>query len=423
MAVASLVAFTVCGEAAQTASKSAVVDCAKGQTIAEVLAGTGPLSVVVKGTCAENVLLTRDDVVLQADVSGGAIAGSPSQPNVSTITIDGARRVVVIGLTITGGRNGIEGREGAGFAVINSTIQSSGRAGILVQGSSAQIDGNTIRSHPLNGVRVDGGRATITNNTIELNGEMIHPTVVNGGGITVVNAGSALIGLTDNGDERGNLVQNNPGDGVSVSTGSGATFRGNRLLTNGRYGLLVTRAHASLEGNNLIDGNGGTGLFVIAAAVFQAPRSGALPALVDTISNNALAGTTGLTRDGIGVFDNSVVDLRGAVVSGNAFAGINVSTNSTVRLRTSEASAVTTITGNVGNGISVAFNSTATLQTTTGNPPFTLPDKVYVTSNGRYGVCTSTGAFGPNGVLGFLSIQDPSSISGNALGQVNAGSC
>jgi hypothetical protein len=408
---------------AAASGKTSAVDCAKGQTISAALVGTGPVTIVVKGTCTDNVLIVRDDVKLQADPAGGGVTGSPSKPDLSTIVIDGARRVVVDGLAINGGRNGVLGTDGAAFAVRNSTIQGSGGVGILVQGARAQIDGNTISGHPSNGVRVDGGRATITNNTIEGNGEVVNPmTRVIGGGIGLTNAASALIGLTDDGAEGGNIVRNNPSDGIAIGTGSGATLRGNQVLTNGRYGVIVARAHANLEGNNLISGNGATGLFVFEGVVFQQPRSRSLPPILDTISSNGLAGTIGFTRDGIGVFDNAVLDLRGAVVTGNAPHGINASANSTVRLRTNEASAVTTISSNAANGIVVALNATAILQTTTGNQGV-LPDGVYVTNNGRYGICTTTGAFGPNGTLGYLSIQDPSTITGNVLGQVNPGSC
>ncbi|HSD51422.1 MAG TPA: hypothetical protein VLG48_08440, partial [Candidatus Methylomirabilis sp.] len=106
--------------------KTVEVDCTKGKTIAKALERGNedkPLVVVVQGICSENVVIDRDDVTLQGNSSGDGVTGL--DPTKDTILIDGARRVVLERLTVTGGKNGIVGRRGASFSVLNSTIQDS----------------------------------------------------------------------------------------------------------------------------------------------------------------------------------------------------------------------------------------------------------------------------------------------------------
>jgi hypothetical protein len=393
-----------------------VVDCGRGDRIAPKLTAARTV-VIIKGTCVENLIIPVDDVVLRSDPAGGEIAASSSQ--IDTVLIDSARRVMITGLRITGGRNGIVATGGAMVSVVNAAVSGSQRDGIVIHGASAEITGNSVQDHPVSGVLVDGGTATITNNTIERNGDASDHNFVVGGGIVVTNAGSARIGLTQDGSAGGNVIQNNRSDGVRIDSGAGATLRSSAMLSNTRYGLVVARAHATLVGGNVIQGNGATGLFLLGAVLLQIPGHINLPIVADVISNNALSPNPGFTKDGIVAGDNSVIDLRGALVSGNFPNGIMVSNNSAARLRSSFSSVTTTITGNTANGIAVFFNSTASFQTATGNPGAPTGGPVVVTSNGRYGVCGN--ALGVAG--GYLSIQNPATITDNAVGQINTTGC
>lgn len=246
--------------------KTESVNCGVGESIGMALGrggGRHPLVVVIQGTCTENVTITRDDVTLQGDTAtGGAITAA--NPALDTILINGARRIVIEGLTVTGGRNSIAGGRGAAFTVQNSTIQDSAGAptsngnGVKVhQTSQAVIHNNVIENHPNTGITVEASNATITANTIRRNQGQ--------GGILVFNSGSARIGLTDADTPAGNLIEQHPLDGVQVTNSSSAILYGNTIQGNGfgadGEGIFARDSTLRLVGGNVIKSNT-IGIFV-----------------------------------------------------------------------------------------------------------------------------------------------------------------
>lgn len=136
------------------------VDCPE-DSIGDALAQAKPgraLVLTVTGTCTENVTIARDDVTVQG---GGQVVGQ--------ITVDGAQRVTISGVTVTGPGNGIEARANAAIIVRNATIENNEISGIDVrQGAFALIDGNVIRFNTECEILVrDSGHTRVLNNMIE----------------------------------------------------------------------------------------------------------------------------------------------------------------------------------------------------------------------------------------------------------------
>ena len=136
------------------------VNC-PGGTIGGALAQAKPggaLVVTVTGTCTENVTIARNDVTLQG---GGEVVGQ--------ITVDGAQRVLINGLTVSGPGSGIEARNNAAITVTNSTIENNASVGInVMHGAFALIDGNVIRDNgQCDLLARDSGSAQVRNSTIE----------------------------------------------------------------------------------------------------------------------------------------------------------------------------------------------------------------------------------------------------------------
>jgi parallel beta-helix repeat protein len=138
-------------------SDTVLVDCSTGASINEALGKKNPdrpLKVLIRGGCAENVTINRDDLTLEGD--GGSIAGS--------ITIDGARRAVVAGLSITN-------PFGDGLTVIN--------------GGSATIRNNRIEDSAGYGIFLRNAAFAIVNENTLLRNGIINPTTVDASGIGV----------------------------------------------------------------------------------------------------------------------------------------------------------------------------------------------------------------------------------------------
>lgn len=224
-----------------------LVDCASGRRLATALRlPTGrQLTVIVRGTCNESVTIARDDVTLRGEspAAGSGVNG--------TIVIDGARRVLVENLTISGPGIGIQGIHGAAFMVRSSVIQDTVGAGIVLQGARATIDANTLQRTGGAGVNLDTAEAIITGNTID---------AIRGAGIQVTNASAAKIGLTEAGTPAGNAIQNDTGNGVMITNGSVALLRSNTVELNAGAGVFTVRSLVTLQGGNLIQSpTAGTG--------------------------------------------------------------------------------------------------------------------------------------------------------------------
>jgi len=282
-----------------------------GQTIAQALQTVSgrPLTITVNGTCTENLLITRDDVTLRGSSGSGTIAGA--DPALDTIRIDGAKRVVIENLTVTGsstgGAAGIRGTHGAAFTVRNATIQGAAGVGVAAMYSShATIDGNTIQSNGLAGIWVRyGSSAVITANGIRKNGE---------DGIGVFETSAARIGLTEAGLPAGNIIEENGNgyDGIQLANSSMGYVYGNTIRNNTGSGIGVYRQCVlRLLGGNIVQNNR-TGVYVRASTLGAGLYDQTTPS--DLIS--------GHPASGIVAEENASLDLRGGItITGNGGAG------------------------------------------------------------------------------------------------------
>lgn len=227
--VASLLLLVAVAESA-----TVPVDCDTGGTITESMMRLKPGdTLLVIGTCRENVVIPSDILRITLDGQGKAAIAAPGD------TMDGifirGREIVIRGLTITGGRDG---------------VHLSGAAA----GASAVIDGNTIHDTG-RGVHLDSGSlARIVNNRIYSN---------RGAGIDVNESSSARVGFILPQDPLGrNSIENNGGDGIMVSRNSNAWIVGNLIADNRGSGIAVNRASQVDALDNTISGNARDGISV-----------------------------------------------------------------------------------------------------------------------------------------------------------------
>jgi parallel beta-helix repeat protein len=422
---AVLVVAYLAGPAHAANTKTVSVDCGSGESIGAALAqNSAPgrmLTVNIKGTCSEHVVVTADDTTLRGDPSGGASVNG-SDPNRNTILVDGAARCVIENLLVTGARNGIVGTNSASVTVVNVQAQSNAQSGIgSFAGSRVNVNGSVASNNGGSGIFVsDTAAGFVTNSTVQNNGS---------NGVIVQRAGSARIGqdgfgvngpntISNNGGNgvfvyesaqalvHGNTVNNNGGAGVSVEMAS-ATITGNTIQSNTRYGISVTNNAGARIGitdqttpagnaimSNTLDGvnvSNGANANLFGNAIGNNGRDGinisrASGRLVgnNVISSNVGRGVSvsggtlfqaqgdfGLTPtldtvmdntgDGVGVFQGASAELQDASITGNGGRGINLSNSGSLRILGS------TISGNAGDGIGVFNGSSALLLAPTVN--------------------------------------------------------
>ena len=343
IAAAAFVSGLSASVSAQT--QAFTVDCSLRQTITKALEQGDerkPLVLTVRGTCNENVRISRDDVTLRGDrLSAGGVNGP--DPALDTILITGSR-VTVEGINVTGGRDGIAAIGAAGLNIRNSMIQLSGRNGIsFTAGASGTVDASTIRLNPRDGVAVDAAQATVVNSTVSQNARM---------GVIVANGGSARLGVDSLNAAAGNTISLNGSNGVRVSNGGTAQIAMNQIADNGadpaaedlgRHGVSLGNASANIIGGNTIRDNARAGVNARGSSVLIGDTTFGFSS-VNTITGNKGQGAV------FGFLGSSML-VQNAVISGNSGFGFGLSLRSNGQLTAS------TIQGNGSDGIRLIFGS------------------------------------------------------------------
>lgn len=349
--------------------RTVTVDCASGDTIARALTRGDErksLTILINGTCSENVVINRSDIKLAAAATGATVAGPDA--TLDTVRVTGSR-VTIDGITVTGGLNGIAADGAAGLIVQNTVVQGTGRTGIVyAHGASGIVDTVSVAGNPRDGIAIDAASATVINSQVAQNTRH---------GVGVFTNGSARLGLDNLNVPAGNTISANGANGININFGSGALIAMNDISGNGtssapgnpRNGIALNSATADLIGGNTISGNAGQGINLRMSSISIGDTSFGFTS-VNTITGNGSAASPG----GIFAFLGSAVNMQNAVISGNNGFGIVLS------LRSEGQFAATTIQNNVpaggnpGDGIRLAFGSglfaTTPNGTVTGNSGF-----------------------------------------------------
>jgi len=284
------------GTATGAMAETETMTCRPGSSITAALAKLKPGDVLqVRGVCAENVVIPAhlSDITLRG-VNEAIVQGvDPAQ---SVISIRG-RGITVSGLSVTGGPEGIQ----------------------VVDGGFAWINGNTIRLNSAEGISVNSNStARIWNNVIENNG----------GGVTVGNNSSALIGAPNVNDPAPspNAIRNNLGNGVTVSGSSLGRIVGNTITGNrGGSGVAVSRgSQAEVSGNN-ISANVGVGINVIENSTVRLAAGGgilAIPNSTDDAFPNSLYGVACFGGGFIKGHLGTLLGTSGASLIGDCSGGL-----------------------------------------------------------------------------------------------------
>lgn len=378
-----------------TGPSTVQVDCAMGQTISQALQSLStPLTIVVKGICNENVVVARDAVTLQADPAVGGTVNGPD-PFLATITVAG-QDVVIDGLQVTGGRNGIEGVGAIRLTIQNCLVQNTGRNGIaFLSGTNGTVNHCTVQNNARDGVAVVFGASAVVINS------MITGNVRRG--VQIFQSANVLVGITVTNQLAGNTISNNGARGISVITGSSASIGGNTISGNGtnpnaqfgagdRTGIFVFQAVADIAGGNTISGNAGSGVLVQdGRALFGDAGFGFTT--INTIMGNGASVPPGFADGGVFVFRSGSVLINDANINGNTGNGVTALLRSTVQLNSGS------VNNNTGNGILLSLGGTLLLNSGT------------VTGNGGFGLrCNDAES---------SAVGNFSGITGNTAGQVS----
>jgi len=112
----------------------------------------GPNTIVVSGTCNENVVIQSfDRLTLQAAGSGATI-NDVSGGNNPTVAILDSQRILIQGFTINGGSPGILCGDYSLCRFSGNTVQTAVDNGVIVSRSKSSFDGDTIQNNGFRGL-------------------------------------------------------------------------------------------------------------------------------------------------------------------------------------------------------------------------------------------------------------------------------
>lgn len=248
------------------------VNCNAGKRIMDVLGKAEPGDTInIAGTCNERLVIATDRITLNgqglATLDGGGGAGGSFA---GVIAIHGARGIVIQGLTVQNGPNGIAANDGAAFQARDSVFRSHPGSGVLIIGGSFGELTDCAMERNGGGMNVLTGSSVVLRGTILANG--------NAGNGIFVGGGSML-------EVRGAMVQasNNNVNGVSISGGEAAIWafpesQGSSLTVtgNGFAGLGIAEANFQSGGGsgpNVVNAsnNGAFGVFLPIGGVVDSP--------------------------------------------------------------------------------------------------------------------------------------------------------
>lgn len=351
LAAALAAAVLVLGVSISVAAQEAqlfIVHCSHGQTIARALElgdARKPLVLVVRGTCKENVVITRDHVTLQGDPPRVA-AVQAANPKAHAITVM-ATWIGINGLTVTGGLNGIWTAGVSYLSVKNSVIQNAVQAGINLNNSFGRIGGSTIKSNGSDGLMLQTAQAVVLNTEISMNaGSGIR---LNGsssldvsGGTISANGTSGVSAYRSDASITGTAITGNGSNGVEAYGSSHASLQGNTITGNGTKapndpnflsGVVVHASNLDLSGNQITN-HPGTGVRASAATV--------------TSNDNSVAGNAG---GGVLMYPASRLVMSGDTINNNGGFGLVLSLNSVAQVLGSK------VQFNTNDGIQLQFGS------------------------------------------------------------------
>lgn len=255
------------------------VDCsAADQTLGQALqaADLGD-TIQISGTCQEMVTITTNDLTLDGLVSAIIDGGGENQPGVfiqGVLTVDGAQRVSIRGLTVQNGPDGILATRGAAVTLADLVLQNNADDGIQIMlNSTADMSGTvTSMGNADDGILVlDSSSLHITDGTITAQG--------NGDdGVSIFSSSSlritnSTVQLEQNG------VADPAGDGLQISSTSTVNTTGEGMAQivanqNASRGIVVSSSAILSFGapsSTIVTNNGRDGLGVFNLSRFSLP--------------------------------------------------------------------------------------------------------------------------------------------------------
>ena len=372
--VTAIFALALCAFSISQASAEVVeVNCGDGDSIQEAVDSVSPgdpTTIFITGVCTENIVITTDDVTLRNEPPGRdeIIAQDPGQ---SAILIDGARRVSLKKLILTGGDQVLRATGGASFSASKVTITGAGFFGLVVEDTATgTLTNSTVNHTGEQSIKV------LSNGSLKVSGGLIE----NSGGSGVLASSGGHVELTG-----GAVVRATGGTGGHAGRGGSIEVNDAIIEKSGVVGMSVNVGGSlTVDGPNTFVRNNNDGGLIAGLGGSLAVIGGA-----HVIKNNA---------GGIGGFVGAHIVIQdGAIVEENTGDGVTLAGGSTANIQGSF------IRKNIGNGVHLRDTSVGIFDATNK-----------ISGNTGFGIICD-----PPPAVAQIEIGDVATVSGNTAGQID----
>jgi len=219
----------------------------------------GSNTLVVSGTCKENVLIRGFDRLTLIGQTGAAIRDASGGTGI-VLDIEDSPRVTLRGFTITGGAIGVFCGNFSVCRFEENTVRGASGVGVQVVQSRASFGASTIEN---NGV----GLTSLESSSVRtFGGVVIQQNLVSG---VDVDPGSSFASF-------GDTIRDNSGNGIEANNHASLLMLGTTVTGNAFNGVVVvSQSAADVESDNVITGNGHSGVLVkdVSFAEFRLPNT------------------------------------------------------------------------------------------------------------------------------------------------------
>lgn len=224
----------------------------------------GPNTIIVSGTCNENVVIQSfDRLTLQAQP--GAMINDASGGNNPTVTILDSQRVSLQGFTINGGSPGVLCTDYSLCRFSQNTVQGAADDGVVISRSRSDFDRDVIQNNGFRGIVVrEQGTALVPTVSIQGNGgagaDALDGSFLYAFQCTIQNNAFGIRAEDSTLRIELSTITGNAFDGVQLQEGSSARFPvifgPNAINGNGFQGVSVNDlSFAAFDSGNDVSGN------------------------------------------------------------------------------------------------------------------------------------------------------------------------
>jgi hypothetical protein len=331
------------------------VDCDQGDSLADAVATRADvLTVRFRGTCAEELVITRDRLTIEGLDASAVIADDPATPEPTASLLLLGADVVLRDFAITGSNSrGVLARRSSGVLAENLTVTGAGSTGVTVEeSSSVHLTDCAVTDNGFAGVTAWSNSSVVVEGRLDASRNLqVGVLLSTGSGLQSEGSGSVI-------------VADDPGfAAVAVQLGASAQAP---LVRSARSGIAVFNFGGHWTGNLDIEATGialylaeggyysgtldlaggfGLGLFVADDATaalqggdVQAPTAAVVTNSVLQASNTSFGGSLIFNFNGQGYFEGSAT-TGGVVCDPSALVGGSITCPGAASLRMGGSSA------------------------------------------------------------------------------------